>query len=185
MSPDHIYRNVEQLGKGDKVPPVEKWNPPLSGAMDMVIQSDGHWVHEGVIIKRAALVRTFSRILKREEDNYYLVTPQEKWQIQVQDAPFLVNNIHIENPGESQTITLSTTTDNQVILDAEHPLWIEYDQHDNPRPYALIRSNLHALINRSCYLQLAEIAEELISDEKTVWKIRSSGNHFLFGEEQH
>lgn len=183
MSPDQFYQSLDQVGKGDDAPPIEKWNPELSGDMDLVIKSNGEWIHDGSVIKRPALVRIFSKIIKRENDDFYLVTPQEKWRIQVEDAPFLVNRINITGTGDEQTIQLLTTTDNSVLADSNHPLWIEYDQHDNPKPYVIIRQDLHALINRSSYQDLVEIAEMTESDEKTVWKVRSAGCHFLLGEE--
>lgn len=68
-----------------KLPPVHQWNPSLSGDMDLVIKSNGEWVHEGGLIKRKSLVRLFSSILKKEGDDYFLVTPVEKWRIQVED----------------------------------------------------------------------------------------------------
>lgn len=68
-----------------KLPPVHQWNPSLSGDMDLVIKSNGDWVHEGGLIKRKSLVRLFSSILKKEGNEYFLVTPFEKWRIQVED----------------------------------------------------------------------------------------------------
>jgi len=82
-------------------------------------------------------------------------------------------------------IQLLTTTDNHITVDVDHPLWVEYDLDGNPKPYVIVRSNLHALINRNVYMELAELAEETRSDQKTVWKLRSAGNIFLLGEEQH
>lgn len=185
MSPDHFYQSLGELGSGDQVPPVEKWNPELSGKMDLIIQANGDWQHDGSLIKRRGLVRVFSKILKREADDYFLVTPQEKWQIQVQDAPFLVNQIEIKNINEEPVIELATTTDNLISVNADHPLWVEYDHDYNPKPYVIVRNNLHALINRSVYMELARQAEEIKSTAKTVWKVRSAGSYFLLGEESH
>ena len=71
-----------------KLPPVEAWNPSLSGDMDLRIAKDGTWWHQGAPIQRLALVRLFSTILRHDEDGeYYLLTPVEKWRIQVDDAP--------------------------------------------------------------------------------------------------
>lgn len=185
MSPDKFYQSLGQLGSGDQVPPVEKWNPELSGKMGLIIKANGEWQHNGSIIKRQALVRVFSKILKREADNYFLVTPQEKWHIEVEDAPFLVNQIQMKNVTNEPQIELLTTTDNVINVSNDNPLWVEYDHADNPKPYVIVRNNLHALINRNVFLELAEIAEEIRSADKTVWKIRSAGSHFLLGEERH
>ena len=114
-----------------------------------------------------------------------MVTPQEKWHIQVEDAPFLVNQLRATVKDNEAVIQLLTTTDNYITIDANHPLWVEYDLDQNPKPYVIVRSNLHALINRNVYMELAELAEETHSDKKTVWKLRSAGSDFLLGEEQH
>ena len=71
------------------LPPVEKWNPPLSGDLDMRIARDGTWFYLGSPITRPGMVKLFSSILKREGDAFFLVTPVEKWRISVEDAPFV------------------------------------------------------------------------------------------------
>jgi len=182
MTPDAFYRQLGSVGSGDQVPPVEKWDPALSGEMDLVIKKDGSWVHEGRTITRPGLVRTFSRILKRENDEYFLVTPGEKWRIQVETAPFLVTAMTLENPGKSQVIKMTTNTDNLIHLSIDHPLWVEYDDNQNPTPYILVRHNLNALINRNVYNELTEIAECVTTAHKTLWQVRSSEVLYLLGE---
>ena len=77
---DRLHRQV----KGGKAPPVSEWSPQLSGDIDIVIDANGNWFHEGSKIQRAALVALFAKILRREHDGeYYLVTPVEKWRIRV------------------------------------------------------------------------------------------------------
>ncbi len=183
MTPDAFYRQLGAIGSADKVPPVEQWDPPLSGDMDLVIKQDGSWIHEGRQITRQGLVRTFSRILKREKEDYFLVTPTEKWRIQVETAPFLVTSMHIENPGKSQVLEMTTNTYNRVSLNSDHPLWIEYDDELNPKPYILVRQNLHALVGRNVYNELANSAECITTGSKTLWQVRSAGVLFLLGED--
>src|SRR5262249_54758309 len=74
-------------GKG--LPPVHLWNPPYCGDIDMRIAGDGTWFYQKTPIGRAALVKLFASVLKREGDKYFLVTPVEKCGIAVDDAPFL------------------------------------------------------------------------------------------------
>jgi len=64
------------LSKG--LPPVERWNPPFCGDLDMRIGTDGTWYYLKTPIGRPALVKLFASVLKREGDNYFLVTPVEK-----------------------------------------------------------------------------------------------------------
>ena len=71
------------------LPPVHLWNPPYCGDIDMRIAGDGTWFYQKTPIGRAALVKLFASVLKREGDKYFLVTPVEKCGIAVDDAPFL------------------------------------------------------------------------------------------------
>ena len=165
------------------LPPVEEWDPPLSGDLDLYIDSSGKWFHEGQVIHREALVRLFSSILKREQDGkYYLVTPVEKYAIEVEDAPFLAVDMNwISKKGEQQ-LELETSVGDRVLVDAEHPVWvIEVD--GQPRPYVRVRANLNALISRSLFYQLVDMADEKKLEEDGVVQlsIRSSGEDFILG----
>src|SRR5690348_2077108 len=86
-----ISRAAGGSGEGKcGLPPVERWNPPFCGDIDMEIRADGTWFYMGTPIGRAPLVRLFSTVLRRDEDGKtYLVTPVEKVGIRVVDAPFL------------------------------------------------------------------------------------------------
>ena len=77
-------------------PPVERWNPPFCGDLDMRIAADGTWFYLKTPIGRPALVKLFASVLKREGDKYFLVTPVEKCGIQVDDAPFLAVELDVE-----------------------------------------------------------------------------------------
>ena len=70
-------------------PPVERWNPPFCGDIDMRIAADGTWFYQKTPIGRLALVKLFASVLKTEGDKYFLVTPVEKVGIVVDDVPFL------------------------------------------------------------------------------------------------
>ncbi len=84
-----ISRASEQTGGGKRgLPPVDKWNPPFCGDIDMEIRADGTWFYMGTPIGRAPLVRLFSTVLRKDEDGRtYLVTPVEKVGVRVVDAP--------------------------------------------------------------------------------------------------
>ena len=77
-------------------PPVERWNPPFCGDLDMRIAADGTWFYLKTPIGRPALVKLFASVLKREGDSYFLVTPVEKCGIKVDDAPFLAVELNVE-----------------------------------------------------------------------------------------
>ena len=163
MANSDLIKQVEHLQQQyqRKLPPVAEWNPKLSGDMDMRIGSDGSWYHEGTRIQRQPLVNLFSTILKREGDDYFLVTPVEKWRIRVDDAPFVVvaGERVDATDGKPQYYVFTTNTDDNVVLDKDHRLWVENDESTNePRPYIIVRDNLPGLIHRNVYYHLIEQA---------------------------
>lgn len=170
---DFIQTLQKDIDNGvNKLPPVQKWNPELSGDMDMLIQRSGEWIHEGSPIQRHALVKLFSSILKKEGDEYFLVTPVEKWRIQVEDVPFQVTAVDVKKEGERQALVFTTSVDDTVIAGPEHPIRVAFSGNGEPSPYLLIRNGMEGLISRSVFYELAEIAEfeetiqQEIGDEK-------------------
>ncbi len=150
-----------------KLPPVQQWDPELSGTMDMVIDRQGKWFHNGEEILRLPLVKLFSTILKREGDDYFLITPVEKWKITVEDAPFVVVKCEVKHNDETQSsgtnddqqlLCLTTLTDDFIVVDKEHPLWVEGDSKGEPSPYVMVRDNMPAIIGRNVYYQLVNLA---------------------------
>src|SRR3546814_4507446 len=88
----------------------------------MRIARDGSWHYMGSPIRRPALVKLFSGILRREpDDSYVLVTPVEKCGIRVDDAPFLAVEMTVEGAGDDRLIVFRTNVDDVVALDADHP----------------------------------------------------------------
>ena len=167
------------------LPPVHKWNPPFCGDIDMVIKRNGQWFYLGTPIGRKPLVRMFSTVLRRDEDNeYYLVTPAERVRIRVEDAPFLAVLVdRVEEGGESY-LRFTTQTDDVVIASAEHPIWVEYHHGEEPSPYIHVRDRLHALISRSVYYQLIAMGEVEQRADQSVLMVRSAGQLFEIGHFQ-
>ncbi len=171
--------------KGSKPAPVELWNPELSGDIDIVVKRDGRWFHEGSEIKRAEIVKVFSNILKYEDGEYYLITPVEKWRIQVEDAPFVVVSLEQQQTESGSALQLTTKTGETFVLGAEHPLEVEYKAGSDgePSPYALVRTNLKALISRNVFYELVELASlEEQEDGRNLMVIESQGERFILGE---
>lgn len=160
LSLDDIQAGAERARTGARLPPVESWNPRLSGDIDIRIARDGTWYHEGGAITRLELVRLFSSLLKREDDQYYLVTPVEKWRIQVDDAPFVIVALEREVDADgTQQLVFATNVGDQVIAGPDHPLRVVDVSARGTAPYLLVRRNLEGLLSRPVYYQLAEIAE--------------------------
>lgn len=170
-----ISKLSAQLGKFSgmetQLPPVQDWTPELSGQIDIEIKQDCRWFHEGDEIKREKLVRIFSTILKREGDDYFLVTPAEKWQIKVADTPFEIVLADIRPDNENAVIQLITNTGDEVQLNLDHPLILEGD--DIPR--IEVRNGLMARLGRNVYYQLADRAVE----HNGQYRVESAGSWFV------
>ena len=132
----------------------------LTGDIDIRIARDGAWYHEGGVIARLELVRLFAALLKREGDEYFLVTPVEKWRIQVEDAPFAIVALAAERDVRGmQQLVFATNVGDQVIAGPEHLLRVECRLPGGAAPYLRVRRNLDGLLSRPVYYQLAAIAE--------------------------
>jgi len=140
------------------LPPVEKWNPPFCGDIDMEIRRDGTWFYEGTPIGRPGLVKLFASILIREENAYFLVTPVEKVGIRVQDAPFVAVDFEASGEGEQQRLTFTTNLGDITVAGPDTPLRFERDtETGEPSPYVLVRRNLEGLIDRKSFYRLVEL----------------------------
>jgi hypothetical protein len=117
---------IARLAEEKKLPPVDKWNPSHCGDSEMRIARDGTWYHQGSPIGRQAMVRLFSTILRREEDGrFVLVTPVEKLDIAVEDAPFVAVELRAEGSGETMSLAFRLNTGDVVVAGPEHPLRFE------------------------------------------------------------
>ncbi|KEJ90488.1 DUF1285 domain-containing protein [Sulfitobacter donghicola] len=140
------------------LPPVEQWNPPFCGDLDMEIHRDGTWFYEGTPIGRPALVKLFASILIREGEDYFLVTPVEKVGIRVDDAPFVAVDFEVTGSGQDQQLTFTTNLDDVATADNDFPLRFERDTATGePSPYVRIRRNLEALIDRKSFYRLVDL----------------------------
>lgn len=142
------------------LPPVESWNPPFCGDIDMEIMRDGTWFHEGTPIGRRGLVKLFASILIREGHKYFLVTPVEKVGIRVEDAPFVAIDFEVEGEGREQKITFQTNLDDIATASDDLPIRVERDSETGePSPYVRVRRNLEALIDRKSFYRLVDLGE--------------------------
>lgn len=150
-----------KAAQGDRLPPVQKWNPPYCGDIGMRIRADGTWLYQNSPIGRKPLVKLFSRILRRDADGRtYLVTPVEKVDVTVDDAPFLAVEMQVENRGRDQQLIFRTNVDDIVRCGPEHPLRFACEPGSNGlKPYLLVRGRLEALVTRALYYDLVELAE--------------------------
>ena len=160
---------IAQAVADKRLPPVEQWQPAHCGSSDMRIARDGTWYHQGSPIGRPDMVRLFSSILRREPDgSYVLVTPIEKLDIAVQDAPFVAVEMKAEGTGPDARLAFRLNTGELVAAGADHPLRFVQDE-DGPRPYLHVRGGLEALVARPVYYELAERAIDGDDARPGVW----------------
>ena len=166
-----------------KLPPIDKWNPPDCGDINMRIAIDGTWFYMGTPIGRPALVRLFSTILRREADGrYVLVTPVEKVGLKVDDAPFVAVRVDAEGQGRAQTLHFMTNVGDAVVAGPEHLLRVEFrGAAREPRPYLHVRGKLEALVSRAVFYELVGLAEERETRDGRELGVWSEGVFFSLG----
>ena len=175
---DGIAAAAQKAGKKGP-PPVHLWNPPFCGDLDMRIARDGTWFYLGTPIGRKPLVKLFSSIIRKDGDDYFLVTPVEKVGIIVDDAPFVAVDFDVSGTGEEQVLTFTTQVDNVAVAGPDNPLRVERDRATGePAPYVLIRSNLEALIDRKSFYRLIDLGVHRKVDGENWFGLWSSGMFF-------
>jgi hypothetical protein len=173
-------------GAGRGPPPVHLWNPPYCGEIDMRIAADGTWFYQKTPIGRAALVKLFASVLKREGDRYFLVTPVEKCGITVDEAPFLAVELSVEAPdaGAEQTsgsrlLRFRTNVDDWVTVGRDHPLRFEPETATGGlKPFLHVRRDLWAKVTRALFYDLVELGEERDVDGRRMFGVASGPEFF-------
>ena len=164
--------DIARMAGDKRLPPVDKWHPTHCGDSEMRIARDGTWFHQGSPIGRPEMVRLFSTILRREPDGgFVLVTPAEKLDIRVEDAPFVAVELKSEGEGRARTLAFRLNTGDAVIAGPTHRLRFE----TGPNPYLEVRPGLDALVARPVYYELAELALAEGATRPGLW---SGGEYF-------
>jgi uncharacterized protein len=176
---DAITGALKTAAKGKGPPPVERWNPPFCGDLDIRIAADGTWFYLKTPIGRPALVQLFASVLKREGDKYFLVTPVEKCGIAVDDAPFLAVELQIEESSAGRVLNFRTNVDDWVTCGAEHALRFEPQPATGGlKPYLHVRRGLWAKVKRSLFFDLVELGEEREVGGRAMFGVASMGVFF-------
>lgn len=182
--PDFSALSLSTLAEwagNDRLPPVADWHPAHEAMIDIVIRADGRWFHEGGEITRPAMVRLFSRILRREADgSHVLVTPAEKLAITVEDAAFVAVEMKREREGADQRLGFRLNSGDVVMAGADHPLVLR-DGPAGRLPYLHVRTAgagvLESRLARPVYYELAMLADE-------AGQVVSDGIAFAIGDVQ-
>jgi hypothetical protein len=175
---DAIAGAARAAGRGG-APPVELWNPPFCGDLDMRIAADGTWFYLKTPIGRPALVKLFASVLKREGDRYFLVTPVEKCGIAVEDAPFLAVELQVRHGERGPVLHFRTNVDDWVACGSGHALRFEPELGTGGlKPYLHVRRGLWARVTRALFYDLVELGEEREIEGRRLFGIASGGDFF-------
>ncbi|MDK1387210.1 DUF1285 domain-containing protein [Sinorhizobium sp. 8-89] len=170
----------ERGGEAKGLPPVDRWNPPFCGDIDMEIRGDGTWFYMGTPIGRQPLVRLFSTVLRKDEDGKtYLVTPVEKVGIRVADAPFIAVEMNVASKEGGNVLTFRTNVGDVVEAGPEHSLrFVVHGENRELKPYLHVRGRLEALVSRPVMYDLVELGETVEIDGIDMFCVRSAGAVF-------
>ncbi|MGF0538751.1 DUF1285 domain-containing protein [Agrobacterium sp. ES01] len=176
-----ISRAAEQSGGNKRgLPPIDRWNPPFCGDIDMEIRADGTWFYMGTPIGRAPLVRLFSTVLRKDEDGKtYLVTPVEKVGIRIADAHFIAVEMGVSGEGTGQVLSFRTNVGDVIEAGPDHPLrFVMQGENSELKPYLHVRGRLEALVSRAVMYDLVELGETIDVDGVDMFAVRSGGAVF-------
>ncbi len=171
------YLKDAQSGHKRSIPPLELWHPKHCGKMNLAIKANGEWWHEGQLIRRQAMIDLFSSVLWKEDNKFYLKTPVEQIEIEVEDEPLLINQVDQVEIGGQLFLQLQTTSQDLVIVDAEHPVFMR-EFAGQLRPYVHVRLGLNALIQRHVFFHLVEMGHLVENAQgETVLSLQSGDFH--------
>jgi len=162
-SSDSALESLRSALSQPSLPPVHQWHPAETREIDMRIARNGDWFYNGSIIPRKRMVKLFSTVLRVDDDGHtYLVTPHERLRIQVDDAPFTAILLQKKGVGKKAGLVFTTNIGDEVLCGKSNPITVEYKKpNGEPSPYVHVRDNLRALLSRSVFIELAELAESL------------------------
>jgi hypothetical protein len=167
---------------GRALPPVELWNPPFCGDIDMRIAADGTWFYQKTPIGRPALVKLFASVLKREGDKYFLVTPVEKVGLIVVEVPFLAVELKVEHDARGQLLHFRTNVDDWVEAGPGHALRFELEATGGLKPYLHVRRELWAKVTRALFYDMVELGEERVVEGRSMFGVVSGGEFFAMAD---
>jgi uncharacterized protein len=177
FGPDSITGALTEASS--RAPPVELWDPPFCGNLDMRIAMDGTWYYLKTPIGRPALVKLFASVLKREGDHYFLVTPAEKCGITVDDAPFVAVELNVENAGTGHVLNFRTNVDDWIACGHHNELRFESEAGTGGlKPYLHVRRGLWAKVTRPLFFDLVELGEEREIAGRALFGVASRGAFF-------
>lgn len=179
IDPDSLARVIADQAD-QRRPPVHLWNPPVVQDIGIRIGRDGTWYYQNSPITRPAMVRLFASVLRRDEDEFFLVTPVEKVRVRVDLAPFIAVAIEVIDEAGGPALAFRTNVGDAAVVDDEHPLGVEQEAR-GPLPFVRVRDRLDALLSRSVFYELAAGAATAWRDGEEVLGVASRGRFWVLG----
>ena len=134
MSISKIQKNLEGY---NNFPPVELWNPALCEGQEFYIDREGEWFYNKSPIKNKKLLNLFSTVLRKDKNEYFLVTPVEKVPVKVELAPYKIIDFEVND----EKVKLITNLNFQFILDKTNTTRL-INHNDSLIPLVNVRSNI-------------------------------------------
>lgn len=140
-------------GQRKKFPPVNEWNPELCEGQEFFINREGDWFYNKSPIKNNKLVNLFSTVLRKDSEDYYLVTPVEKVLVRVDLAPYKIIDFKIND----KSIILQTNLNYDFELNDVNTTKLIKDNNTSI-PIVNVRNNIEGFFNRNTYYKLVDWA---------------------------
>lgn len=172
MSISKIQKNLEGY---NNFPPVELWNPALCEGQEFYIDREGEWFYNKSPIKNKKLLNLFSTVLRKDKNEYFLVTPVEKVPVKVELAPYKIIDFDVND----EKVQLITNLNFQFILDKTNTTRL-INHNDSLIPLVNVRSNIEGFFNRNTYYKLVDLAlEKEFIDNNFLYIPSNQINHII------
>ena len=141
--------------------PLETWSPEHCGQLDMAIDRDGRWFHEGSEITRSELVSLFAGLLRKESDGaFYLVTPVEKVEVNVALHPLMVVDASQLHDSETGEASLGLVLNTGGIFKLSPETGLHSEARAAGAAFVCLPHGLTALFTRAAWYRLVEMADD-------------------------
>ncbi|CAM4065277.1 DUF1285 domain-containing protein [Pseudoalteromonas byunsanensis] len=157
--------------------PTEKWTGQACGMIDMRIDQQGRWFHQGGEIKRLGLLKLFASVLSCERGTHWLTTPAERCEVAVEDVAFLVTSWYSHKLDDMDVLIAVDNLGRKWPICQFYPLVLRCFEQQQ-LPYLCLSNGLQARVARNVYYQWAQIAEQ---DKQGVY-LRSAGINYYLNE---
>ena len=144
----------KQIEKTPGFPPVHLWNPDLCEGVKFNIDRNGEWFYQNSPLKKESLKILFASILKKENNNYYCVTPVEKVLVEVDLAPYMIIDFRIDN----DTYIFDTNLNYSFALKDTQISFLE--SNEEIIPIIDVRDSIEGFFSRSIYYELINTGYE-------------------------